>query len=305
MKFWIFGFLCLVWGTTWIALKVSLEGLPPFLGAGLRFTAAVVILLLFVLLKKIPLKIKPKEWGFIALSGLLMYGVDYGLVYWGAQYLTAGLTAIFFSTFSLFAVIWGNFVFRQEAFSWQTFIGVVIGFAGILVVFSDQLVITRFSLNVTLGVAAVIVGAAAGAAALILVKKYLSKVNPFLLSLYQMVIGVSVLIFIGLTVENLHLLRLNLRVTAAVLYLGVVGSALAFVLFYWLLQKISAITLSFIIYITPLVALVGDYLFFGEVLPLRSVLGMAVVFLGVGLTQKRKKRAAGKRGDPIPSGRVL
>lgn len=291
MTFLGFGFLCLVWGSTWIALKISLEGLPPFLGAGLRFAVAAAILLLLVLVKRIPLKIKARELWLIVATGLLMYGADYGLVYWGAQYLTAGATAIFFSTFSLFTIIWSNFIFRQEAFSWHKFTGVAVGFVGILVVFFDQLIITRFNINIAMAAAAVIFGAAAGGAALVMVKKFLSKINPLLLTLYQMVTGIFILLVIGSTVEDLHLIRLSQRVVTAVLYLGIVGSALAFTIFYWLLQRLSAITLSLIIYITPLVALVGDYFFFSEVLPPRSVAGMAVVFLGIWLTQVRRKKA--------------
>lgn len=292
MTFSGFGFLCLVWGSTWIALKISLEGLPPFLGAGLRFAVAAAILLLLVLVKRIPLRIKARELWLIVATGMLMYGADYGLVYWGAQYLTAGATAIFFSTFSLFTIIWSNFIFRQEAFSWRKFTGVAVGFVGILVVFFDQLIITRFNINIAMAAAAVITGAAAGGAALVMVKKFLSKINPLLLTLYQMVTGIFILLVIGSTVEDLHLIRLSQRVVTAVLYLGIVGSALAFTIFYWLLQRLSAITLSLIIYITPLVALVGDYFFFSEVLPPRSVAGMALVFLGIWLTQMRRKKAA-------------
>jgi len=214
-----------------------------------------------------------------------MYVLDYGFIYWGEQYLSAGVTAIFFATFPLFTGIWTTFLLRSERFHWNKFIGLLLGLTGVTIVFFDQLLLTQFDRNVMQGAGAIVAGAAGGAMSVVLIKKHLFKVNPVSLSFHQMAQGVLFLLFFSLLLEDHHGIHISLRVMSAVIYLGAAGSALAFALYYWLLQEWSAITLSLIIYITPLVALVVDYLVFGEVIQPEAVLGMLIIFSGLVFVQ--------------------
>lgn len=285
MEILTFLFLCIVWGTTWVAIKISLIGFPPFLGAGIRFVVASLLLLGFIRLRKINLYLDRRLFLIVFSSAFLMYALDYGFIYWAEQHLTAGVTAIFFATFPLFTGIWSNFLFRNEKFNRLKFLGILVGFVGILIVFSDQLIATQFSQSVILASLAIITGAAGGAMSVVIVKKYLGKVNPIALSFHQMIWGVFFLLLFGFLFEDVSAIQLNWQVVAAVFYLGAIGSAVAFALYYWLLQKLSAITLSLIIYITPIVAVITDYFVLGEVVNLRTLLGMLVIFSGIALTQ--------------------
>ena len=285
MRLLVFLFLCFVWGTTWIGIKVSLEGLPPFLGASFRFSLAMVLLLLYLIINRRSIRLHKKHFWWISFSAFLMYTLDYGLIYWGEQYLSAGVTAIFFATFPLFTGIWATFLFKSEAFHFNKFAGLLLGLAGITIVFMDQLLITRFDLQVMLGGLAIILGAAGGAMAVVLVKKYLTGLNPVVLSFHQMLQGVVFLFFFGFLFESDATLDFSPRVIGAVAYLGILGSAIAFALYYWLLQNWTATTLSLIIYITPLIALVVDYLMFGEVIHLRAIIGMIIIFSGIAIVQ--------------------
>ena len=280
-----FFFLCVVWGTTWIAIKISLEGLPPFLGASLRFTLALLLLGGYIFWKKIPIRMNKKDFWIVTSSAFLMYTLDYGLIYWGEQYLSAGVTSIFFATFPLFTGLWAIFLFRSEKFYWNKFLGLILALAGIAVVFFDQLLSTRFDRMVSWGIAAIILGAAGGAMSVVLVKKYLARINPVALSFHQMLQGVIFLFFFSFILESWNFSQLTPRVALAVCYLGMFGSALAFALYYWLLQQWSAITLSLIIYITPLVALLVDFLVFAEVIHLQAALGMLIIFSGIAFVQ--------------------
>jgi drug/metabolite transporter (DMT)-like permease len=285
MQIFAFIFLCIVWGTTWIAIKVSLEGLPPFLGASLRFVVAVIFLGIYIGWQRVSLKVPKKSISLLTLSAFLMYVLDYGLIYWGEQYLSAGVTSIFFATFPLFTALWAKLFYHQEKFPLPKTAGLLIGFAGIFIVFFSQLVLTHFSTMVVLGTLAITVGAAGGSMSIIVVKKYLQKINHISLSFYQMLLGVFFLMLIGIIGEDAHVSHLNQRVFIAIIYLGAMGSALAFALYFWLLKTSSPVTLSLIIYITPIVAIIGDYFFYGQVLNLREVIGMAVVFAGIALSQ--------------------
>lgn len=295
MQLLVFIFLCIVWGTTWIAIKITLEGLPPFFGASLRFLVALTLLFIYIKIKGISIRPTKRDFRIIFASSLLMYTFDYGLVYWGEQYLSAGVTAIFFATFPIFTGVWATFLFRNEKFSWTKSLGLLLGFSGILIVFYDQLVLADFSKMVVLASLAIVTGAAGGAMAVVIVKKHLSMVNPISLTFNQMLYGMASLLFFALIFESPAEIQINLRVGLAILYLGMVGSAIAFALYYWLLRQLSAITLSLIIYITPIVALVVDYWVFGELIHIRAVIGTVIIFSGVALTQSRMNRSLSRK----------
>jgi drug/metabolite transporter (DMT)-like permease len=239
--------------------------------------------------KRISLSVSKRHLGIISLSALLMYTLDYGLIYWGEQYLSAGVTSIFFATFPLFTGISAIFLLKNEKFSWNKFIGLILGLLGVSVVFLDQLLLTQFNHQVVLGSFAIIVGAASGAMSVVLVKKYLSAINPVALSFFQMMQGIIFLSLIGFILERTSEIQVNLRVAVAVIYLGAVGSALAFALYFWLLQKWSAVSLSVIVYIIPIVALFVDYLVLSELIHPRAILGMMIIFSGVAFVQLESK----------------
>jgi drug/metabolite transporter (DMT)-like permease len=285
MQIAAFLFLCIIWGTTWIAIKISLEGFPPFTGASIRFAMALCFLYPYIRWNKVSLVINKNQIALLGLSALLMYVFDYGLIYWGEQHLSAGVTAIFFATYALFTALWANFVFRNERFRSNKLIGLLLGFAGIVVVFYDQLIITHFNSRVIAGSTAVVLGAGGGAMSIVIVKKYLTRISSAALAFNQMLIGFVFLVAIALIFEPKPTAVGSPKIWLAILYLGGVGSALAFGLYYWLLQQMSTITLSLIIYITPVVALIADFLYYGSVIHYRSVIGMVVIFLGIALTQ--------------------
>ena len=287
-KYAILAFLSFVWGTTWIAIKYSLIGIPPFLGASARFLVALACLLGYAAYKRRSLKISSKDFSMIFISSILLYLLDYGLIYWGEQYINAGATAIFFATFPLFTGVVSNFVFRSEAFQWQKFLGLVIGFLGIAIVFYDQLLQTRFEGMVVWASIAVIISALSAAVSLVMVKKYLSHMETVTLTLHQMIWGVVMLGLIGLLGGELPLIKYHPASIIAVVYMGIVASALAFVLYYYLLKEMSAISVSSIIYITPVVAILIGWVMLNESITPQIITGMLVTFVGIFVSQMKE-----------------
>jgi drug/metabolite transporter (DMT)-like permease len=282
----VFIILCIIWGTTWLAIKISLTGIPPFLGAALRFMVASLLLLIYARVTKASLRMSGSDFRNVFLSAILLYPIDYGLIYWSEQHLSAGVTAIFFATFPLFMSIFSNFVFKNETFSKWKFSGVVVGLSGVILIFYDQLLLTNYEFMVIIAIIAVIVSAAAAATSTLIVKKHLHHVPTAPLTLHQMLWGLIFLFIISLFMGETTDITINLKVVGAVLYLGAFGSAVAFVMYYWLLKRLSAISISFIIYITPVVAIIADWLVFGETIALKTFIGMLLIFAGIALSQK-------------------
>ena len=286
----ILAFLSFVWGTTWIAIKYSLLGFPPFLGAAARFAVAAVVLYLYALYRRTNMRISRRDFYYILVSSVLLYLLDYGLIYWGEQYINAGATAVLFATFPLFTGVVANFVFRSESFQWQKYIGLVIGFLGIATVFYDQLVQTNFEGIVFFAALAIVLSALSAAISLVMVKKHLGHLPTVSLTLHQMVWGVLMLGIIGIVMGEHHVIQLLPESILAIVYMGVIASALAFVLYYHVLKAMSAITVSSIIYITPIVAIIIGWLLLDEAITNTIVIGMLITFSGIFVAQLNEYR---------------
>jgi drug/metabolite transporter (DMT)-like permease len=257
-----FASVAIIWGTTWVAIKLSLQGYPPVIGATLRFVFAIAILGLYARVTRMPLVLPRHSIMWVAITAILVYVVNYGLVYWGEQYLSAGVTAILFAAVPLATMLGSAFAFRTESFRYRKLVGILFGFLGI-VVFFDPLVATCFSTKVTLAAVAIVVAAMAAAFNIVIAKRHLMLVGAVPLTFHQMLWGTLGLGFISVITGEWRNVHYSLGATLAVLYLGLAGSV-AFVTYYSLLKTMRASTLSTISYVTPFVAVFSGWIVLNE-----------------------------------------
>lgn len=131
--------LSLIWGSTWSFIKIGLRDLPPITFAGIRFLIAAAILWLIVLLRSGSMPRKRGDWLIIAWTGLIAFAVNYGLIFWGEQHITSGLAAVLQATIPTFGLIIAHFYLPAERITTRKSIGVVLGIAGVSLLFYDQL----------------------------------------------------------------------------------------------------------------------------------------------------------------------
>jgi hypothetical protein len=179
MRYLTFLLAALIWGTTWTAIKLSLEGYPPVIGATLRFVLAIAMLGLYARVTRLSLVLPRHTIVWVAATAILVYVVDYGLVYRGEQYLSAGVTAILFAAVPLATMLGSVFAFRTGTFRHREVVGILFGFLGIFVVFFDPLVATGFSAKATLAAVAVVVAAMAAAFNIVIAKRHLMHVGRY------------------------------------------------------------------------------------------------------------------------------
>ena len=285
MQIFVFGLLCLFWGFSWVAIKLTLEGFPPFLGAGVRFLLAVPLLAAYAGWRRLPVRLPVGLFRLIFVTSVLTYAFDYGLVYWSEQHLNAGVTAILFATFPIFTGLFSRWLLPGERLGASVFIGLVLGFIGVLVTYADSLSNPSPGGLVAPATAGVVLGAAGGALATVLIKRDLTGLHPVTLTLWQMMLGSTGLIAFSLLTEKVPEVPPSGASIAGLLYLGVIASALAFTLYYWLLAHGRAVSVSTMIFVTPVVALVGDALVYGSQVGLRTIVGMLLVFGGIGVSE--------------------
>jgi len=282
----VFAALCLIWGSTWLAIKVGLGFLPPFLFAGIRFVVASVFLVFMVPLLHARIPRDRSSWIVMLFLGVFQITLVYGLVFWGEQYITSGLTAVLSATLPLFVVIFAHLLIENEPITRRKALGVIVAFAGVTVIFWRDLASAQGSMMhlSLLGSLAIVGSAASGALGNVVAKKYAGEIHPASNILIQSIVGMVALSLVGITTERARTLELTPTAIAAVLYLGIFCSALAFVGWYWLFTKTTATNSSLILFITPIVALLLGWLILQERLEPAAALGTLLILAGVYVT---------------------
>ena len=281
--------LCLIWGTTWIFIKIGLEDLPPLAFASARFLLGVAILFVVIRVQKIPLPKTAKEWRLIALTGVLQFSVNYSMVFWAEQYITSGLAAVLQAMITVFGLVLAWIFLPNERVTKLKIFAVLIGIAGVAVIFIDQLKVQ--SLLAFLGCVGVVIGSYAAAQASILVKSKGGGLHPAALVFCQMLCGLPAIIIYSLVAEGNPLnFNWSWRAIICVLYLTVAGTIAAFWLYYWLLGKIESTKAMMISLVTPLIAVVIGAIVLGETLPPQTGIGGLLIIGSIGLIVFRKRR---------------
>lgn len=280
----LFAVLCLIWGSTWLGIKIGLEDSPPFLSAGFRFLIATVFLFIWAKKKGIKFSEYKAQAFKILIPGFFMYYLSYSLVYWGEQYINSGLTAVLFATLPFFVALFATLLLKEEKLNWFRLFGLIIGFSGILLIFRDSLNLRGE--NLFYGMVGIILSAGFSAYASVRVKRDLHTVEPVVISVFQMGLGTILLLGSGFLSERITDFKLTYKSVGALLYLSFFGSAFAFMSYYWLLKRIEVTKLSLIAFITPIVALILGWLVLGEGISGYLISGTVLVIIGIWLVSR-------------------
>ena len=285
--------LCCIWGSTWLFIKIGLTDLPPFTFAGIRFVIASLILVSLVAIRRVPWPRSRSDWTLIAIVGLLQFTLNYGLVFWGEQHIPSGLAAVLQAMFPLFGMVIAHFYLPQERMSLARILGVLLGVFGVAVIFSDQLSIG--GTRALLGSLALVLSAFFGSYGNVLVKARGGKIDPMVLAAGQMIFGMVPLLAIGISLEGNPLnFRWTTRAVISLMYLVVVGSVIAFALYYWLVRNMEVTKTMLIALVTPVVAVLLGMIVLHEQFNWRLLAGGACIISGLGLIvlRRRKNEAA-------------
>jgi drug/metabolite transporter (DMT)-like permease len=287
--------LCGIWGSTWLFIKLGLEDLPPLTFAGIRFVIASAILVTLVRMRRLSLPRLRRDWYLLAATGILAFSMNYGLLFWGEQYISSGLAALLQATTPAFGLVVAHFYLPGERITAAKIIGVVMGVAGVAVIFSNQLSVA--GPKALAGSVALVLSAVCVAYSNVLVKAYCQNLDPTILAAGQMVFGLVPLLLIGIPLEGNPLkFRWTSMSVVALFYLAIVGSVIAFVLYYWLVRNMDVTKAMLIALVTPVVAVTLGMLVLGEKLTWRTLAGGAMIISGIALIVSRR---TGMRQDEV------
>jgi drug/metabolite transporter (DMT)-like permease len=276
----LYVLLCVIWGSTWLVIKVGYGGLGPFNVAAVRFFAAAAILSAFVPLLGARWPQSATEWRLVAWVGLVLFAADYGLIYWAEQSLDSGLTAILFATLPLITIVFAHVYIPGDRITPRKLSGTLLAFLGVAALFGEHL---RIDVSKAWPMAAVVVAAVCAAAAGVAMKRHGAALHPAALNAPAMLVGAIVLLAASLAAGDGFQLPPDTSTWAAVGYLAVAGSVVTFPLYVSLLKTWSVTSLSFISVFTPAIALVLGFAVLGEQPTLLTALGAVLILAGVTL----------------------
>ncbi len=288
MKYFVWLVLCLIWGTTWLFIKVGLEEIPPFTFALLRFIVSIIIVGAIIIVSRIGLPANARDWRLLAITGVLQFSINYSLVFWSELHISSGLAAVLQAMIPVFGLILAAVYLPEEKITMLKIAALGIGVAGVGVIFYEQLSIE--STMAFAGSVAIVIGAFAAAQASILTKAKGGNMHPAILLFGQMVCGIGpIFVIVFLREGNPFNLNITFSGIFSIMYLAVLGTVVSFWRYYWLLSRIESTKAMTIALVTPLVAVVCGNLFLGEKLRTQTIAGGALILASVGLIVFRKK----------------
>jgi len=274
----LYALICLIWGSTWLAIKVGLVGVPPFLGAGLRFLLSALLVGLVLAARRKRLDLTRDDKVCILSLALLVFWLDYAAVYWAETRISSGLTAILFSTMPLMTTILSAYWTRSETLSGRKLAGILIGVLGTTLLFWPH---ERLGIQQALGMLAALGASLCAAINLVTVKKYGRHGDPFVLNFFGMGLGAACLLAMSAVLERGSVVVWSRNNVLALVYLSVFGSVIAFWAYYYLIKQMDATIVSLSTLIIPIVALVLGRVFLRETVAPLAVAGIATILAGV------------------------
>ena len=293
-----FFIIYFVWGSTYLAIRIGVREVPPFLLAGVRFLIAGIALYGWMRAKGTPSP-NLREWGAASLLAVLIFVLDYGLVFWAERRVPSGVTAVMMATIPVFMALGEITLLRTQRLSWRLGLALVVGMGGVTVLAGRGVSLGGAPVDAA-GAGALIVAAISWSVAASLSRKLPLPAAKVMSSGAQMLAGGVLLTLTSALLgefRGFHVQAVSRSAWLALAYLIVAGSIVAFTAYVWLIHHESPTKVGTYAYVNPVVAVVLGYFLGGEALGLRTILGTVLVLVSVVVitTGPAKKRSVSAR----------
>ncbi len=277
-----FAIIYFVWGSTFLAIRVGVREVPPFLLAGLRFLVAGLVLYLWMRARGTPSP-TAREWGAAAFLAVLIFVLDYGLLFWAEKRVPSGIAAVMMATIPVFMAI-GEIVFlRTQRLTPRLGFALLVGMSGVAVLVGHSISLGQAPVD-TAGACALIVAAISWSIAASLSRKLPSSAAKAMSSGVQMLSGGVLLLLAAALLGEFRGFRtqeVSRQAWLALAYLIVAGSIVGFTAYVWLIHHESPTKVGTYAYVNPVVAVLVGHFFGGEAIGRRSIIGTLLVLVSV------------------------
>lgn len=286
-----YALVVLIWGSTWYAIELQLGIVAPEWSVAFRFYLAAIMLFVWCLVRRRPIAFPFKTHMVLALLGLLMFSGNYVLVYKGTGYLTSGLVAVAFSTLTILNIINAR-IFLKVPFERTIMLGAILGVSGLMMIFWPEFDQLTMADETAIGLMICLIGTMlASLGNTVAASSRAAAIPVNALTAWAMVYGSVFTTFYALFSGKEFLLDDRPIYWAALLYLALPGSVVAFILYFWLLKKIGVAKTAYTAVMIPIVALIISTFFEGYIWTSASVAGLTMVIFGnIVMIQRKSKK---------------
>ncbi len=288
--------VCVFWGSTYLAIKIGVTELPPFLFAGLRFLVAGLVLLALARALGDPLP-RRSDWRTLTIVGLLLLAGGNAFVVWSEQYIGSGIASIFVVTVAMWTALFDAVIpGGSSELNWRIIAGLLLGFAGtLLLVGASPAEILAADKR---GPIALSLASASWALGSVYAKRHPTQASPYMGAAFQMIVGGSAVALVGTLLGEWPAWHLSSRGIGAIAYLVVFGSVLGYSAYSYALRHASATIVGTYAYVNPVIAVLLGWLLLHEPVGARTFVAMGMILGAVIWIQfsYKLRRADGRMG---------
>jgi drug/metabolite transporter (DMT)-like permease len=279
-----------IWGSSFLWIKIALDELGPFTLVGYRLLFGALGMLLVLLARRPAFPEDRKTWSLLALMGITNTALPFVLISWGELMIDSSVASILNSTTPLFTLVIAHFFLSDERMTIPRALGLVLGFAGILLLFSRDLGLEGFRSGL-IGQVAVLVAAISYAGSSVFARRAFRDV-PLLVQAAVPLFTADVIIWVGAFTLESPLKLPSLPITwIALIWLGLLGSCIAYLLYIYLINNEGSTRSTLVTYMFPVIGVALGVLFLGERLDMRLIVGALMVVAGIGVVNWRGRTA--------------
>jgi len=277
-----FAIVYFVWGSTFLAIRVGVREVPPFLLAGLRFLVAGILLFVWTLSKGTSYPTR-REWAAASFVAVLIFVLDYGLLFWSEQRVPSGLASVMMATIPVFMGLLEIIFLRTQQLTLRLTVALIVGICGVAVLMNPSAAFGEKPID-GMGAAALLIASLSWSTATILTRKLPLPNAKAMSSAAQMLAGGVMLLLVSTILGECHgfdVGAVSPIAWFALAYLIVAGSIIAFTAYVWLIHHESPTKVGTYAYVNPVVAVVIGYFLGGEVVGIRTLVGTLLVLVSV------------------------
>lgn len=298
-----FATIYFVWGSTFLAIRVGVQEVPPFLLAGMRFLLAGAVLYAWMRSRGTASP-TAREWGSATLLAILIFVLDYGLLFWAERRVPSGIAAVMMATIPVFMALSEILIMKTQRLTLRLAAALLTGIAGVAVLVNHSMNLGGAPVD-TLGAIALIVASVSWSIASALTRKLTLPSVKAMSSAAQMFTGGVLLTLTSALLGELHGFRFQSvsgKAWIALAYLIVAGSIIAFTAYVWLIHHESPTKVGTYAYVNPVIAVLLGYFLAGEAIGPRTIIGTLLVLVSVIVitTTQRKKDAVPDSDPDVP-----
>ena len=276
--YFFYALMCILWGFTWMYLKISLQDMPIYKGLSIRFIFAGVIFWIVYFINREKVKLSKDLKRVYALFTLFNFSLCYYLTYWGTKFVFSNLGAILWGLLPLCVAFMAHFYLPDDKLTNRKSAGMVIGLMGTILLFYNKDMLGQGQTSI--GILAILLSVVLAAWPNVHLKMQKNKINPYHLNAVGMSISGLIFLVFAMIFENQATIPLDVKNIFAIFFLTVPGTVVTWGIYIWLFNHLPVTQISYTAFYPPIIATFVGWVFLDEALPFLAILGSAFIILG-------------------------